>query len=58
MRLRLHNLDTAVRLRQAGLEAGIVKPTFTCPTDPERAARLIRKHLTKDQIHELMERLS
>ena len=44
-------------VRQAALEAGIVKPSFQCPLDPERAARLIRKHFTDIQVATLKDLL-
>jgi hypothetical protein len=44
-------------VRQAALEAGIVKPTFTCPIDPERAARLIRKHFEPSAVDSLIDAL-
>lgn len=44
-------------VRQAALEAGIVKPTFTCPLDPGRAARLIAKHFSGEQLTQLIELL-
>jgi hypothetical protein len=45
-------------VRQAALEAGIVKPTFTCPIEPERAARLIRKHFDAESIGKIRDLLS
>jgi len=40
-------------VRAAALEAGIVKPSFTCPIDVDRAANLIKKHFTSDQLKKL-----
>ena len=45
-------------VRAAALEAGIVEPTFSCPTDPVKAARRIRRHFTGDRLHRLIEELS
>lgn len=42
-------------VRAAALEAGIVKPTFTCPLEPRRAARLIAKHFSGEQLTQLIE---
>ena len=41
-------------VRAAALEAGIVKPCFQCPIDPERAARLLEKHFTRAQFKRLL----
>lgn len=40
-------------VRQAALEAGIVKPSFQCPLDVDRAAGLIRKHFSEEDIGQL-----
>lgn len=45
-------------VRQAALEAGIVKPYLQIPYDPERAARAIRRHFTPDQIAALVDLLT
>ena len=45
-------------VRQAALEAGIVKPTFTCPIDPERAANLILKHFELKNVKTLIQLLN
>jgi hypothetical protein len=37
-------------VRKAGIDAGIVKPRISIPTEPNGAARLIRRHFTPDQI--------
>lgn len=44
-------------VRQAALEAGIVKPTFTCPADPDAAARTIKRHFDTEQRLRLIELL-
>lgn len=45
-------------VRAAALEAGIVKPTFTCPVDVERAACLIAKHFGRADRIELVRLLN
>lgn len=44
-------------VRQAALEAGIVKPAFTCPADPDAAARTIKRHFDTEQRRRLAELL-
>lgn len=45
-------------VRQAALAAKIVKPTFTCPIDPERAANLILKHFELKNVKTLIQLLN
>jgi hypothetical protein len=40
-------------VRAAAREAGLVKPTLTIPAEPAGAARIIRKHFTREQIQDL-----
>ena len=64
-RLRRDRPDIADRLdageftsvRAAALEAGIVDPTFSCPTDPVKAAIRIRRHFAGDRLAALIEEL-
>ena len=44
-------------VRQAALEAGIVKPSFQCPIDVDRAARLILKWFSREDVPRLIELL-
>jgi hypothetical protein len=44
-------------VRAAAREAGIVKPTFAIPAEPEGAARIIRKHFTREQTKALRDLL-
>ena len=44
-------------VRQAAIEAGIIKPSFQCPIDVKRATRLLKKHFTKRQAKRIAKRL-
>ena len=65
-RLRRDCPDIADRLdagefpsvRAAALEAGIVKPSFQCPTDPDKAARRILRHFQGDRLAALLSKLT
>ena len=45
-------------VRQAALEAGIVKKSVSVPIDPQRAARILVKHLTPADVKALIIELS
>ena len=42
-------------VRQAALEAGIVKPVVQVPAEPERAARALLRHFNADELREIVE---
>lgn len=45
-------------VRAAALEAGIVKPTVAVPLDPDKAARILRRHFHGDRLARLIAALS
>lgn len=42
-------------VRQAALEAGIVKPVVQVPAEPARAARALLRHFNADELREIVE---
>ena len=45
-------------VRAAALEAGIVKPSFQCPSDPVKAARRLRRHFKGERLAALLSELA